>query len=1329
MAHQDVLNFFNGDELAASVWEKKYKFKDEITPKDSFARYCKEIAEKEIQRANTFSLYKEIDDCLSEYGKYRWYRVKQNASCTKEKAQQMMENYFSSFINFDNIVLGGSMLATIGNHKSYSSLSNCFVLGRPHDSYAGINQKTFEMCEVMKRRGGCVEQHTKVIIRGKNNERIIKEIKDVKIGDYILSFNIKTGEDEWKRVNDHYIVDNVEINDQIEYTYQNGVKLKTSRYHPVLILRDGKYDYASYSQRPENHPLYNILPDWFNNGSLNCVNKTPNKNYIKQHYDEKLSDIAWLIGAHLGDGTADIVNNRFRVRLKKSDFEPIQHYCEIHNKLFECNNSVVQKNDNLYHYCSMGNYNQEFFEKYLDNQINSKTYTAKVPNFIKLNNLWIPFIAGLIDTDGFYNEGNGYTLEITTCAKPMMSEIIDYLYCINAKIFVAVKPAKDNASEKYLIKFYPNTEIYNEISKYLINPKRKPNFDKIISKSPKVPATNEEYLLICSNNYKYKLSNTDKSFRNRFKKDWLIGDNGINYLRNQELVNENKISEIQARVNQSSIKFDDEIKQVYYDISVEDNNNYYAGNFGFVVIHNCGHDLSGLRPDGAKVHNQSSESCGPVLFAQRFANITSEVALRGRRGALMLSMQIAHPNSIEFAESKQDLSKITGANISVIVDKEFMKAVMSKTDNTYIQHFPVDVPIENFAYIDVDDLQLNKKVENSEMIKTVYEYKGKIETGYIRYINAKEAWDRIIHCAWTTAEPGIIFYENWLQGGTDSVYDHYKPITTNPCSEIPMQPYDSCRLASINLYSFVNNPFTDRAEFDFKRFYEVAYEQICILDNIVDLEGDYIQRIINKIQADENEPVELKNQTTQLWGKIYIEGKAGRRLGAGFTGLGDTLAALGLNYNDSVNTQCFLTDLFREKMKAELDATTDLAVLFGTFNGYDFDKEYYENSEDIIGRNRIFKTIQDEFPEQFNRMMKYGRRNVSWSTAAPTGSLSILTQTTSGIEPLFLPYYKRRKKCITDDERVDYIDPADGQKFTEFFVLHPKFKEYLKLTRGEQFEISTNEQYLFELFSKSPWFDNCANDITWIDRVNIQAIVQKYTTHSISSTINLPSDVAEKDISNIYLESYRAGLKGNTVYRDGCRGGVLVSVDSKQQKSDNTFEETHAPKRPRTLPAFYHTLHSAGKTYSVIIGLYENKPYEVFIASGLDNMPENLDEFEDKISGEIVREDKNWYNFESDTFVLRDIADVEHDEKMISLMISMALRHRTPLKFVIKTLNKMQPIAGSFTHRLIKILSQYMSEDDSKEIYGDTCPECGSKLRHENGCVICANGCGWSKCS
>ncbi len=899
-----ILNYFNGDELAASVWEKKYRFKGEETPDDSFNRYCKEIAEKEIQRTKNISLYHEVADKLSSYGKGRWYHVISKAKCGPEQAQFLMQDYFKQFINFDNIVLGGSMLATIGNHESYSSLSNCFVLGQPYDSYAGINQKTMEMCEVMKRRMG------------------------------------------------------------------------------------------------------------------------------------------------------------------------------------------------------------------------------------------------------------------------------------------------------------------------------------------------------------------------------------------------------------------------------------------------SGIDLSTLRPDGAVVHNQSSESCGPILFANRYSFVSSEIAQRGRRGALMISMRVAHPNAEDFVLSKQDLTKITGANISVILDDKFMQAAVSQIDNTYYQHYPVDVPFDNFIFAGqtrewFDSLPENELIPVGYLASPICSVS---KQGYVRKINAKELWNKIIHCAWATAEPGVIFGDNWNNYGTDGVYPRYAAVTCNPCSEIPMQPYDSCRLASINLFSFVNKPFTKEAEFDYERFFNVAYEQVCILDTLVDLEADYIQRIIDKIQSDNDEPQELKNQAINLWKRILKEGQAGRRLGAGFTGLGDTIAALNLKYEDSVKTECFLTDLFKTKMRAELDATIDLAVLFGTFEGFDASLERLdkvsENPNNTVnifsGANRIFQTIIDEFPEQWERMQTYGRRNVSWSTAAPTGSLSILTQTTSGIEPLFMPFYKRRKKVMTHDERVDYIDPADGNKFTEFFVLHPKFKLWLNM-QGISHE-ALSEKQLQKLFEDSPWFDSCANDILWYDRVIIQSIVQKYTTHSISSTINLPNDIDEGVISDIYLKSWSEGLKGNTVYRDGSRGGVLVSANEKPKANDNSFDETRAPKRPSRLPAFYHTLHAAGKTYSVIIGLFENKPYEVFIASGLDNLPENLDEFDDKIEGEIVREAKNWYNFESDTFVLRDIADVESDEKMISLMISMALRHRTPLKFVIKTLEKLQPIAGSFTHRLIKILSRYMSEADTNEIYGDICPECGGKIIRENGCGVCRD-CGYSKCS
>lgn len=891
-----------------------------------------------------------------------------------------------------------------------------------------------------------------------------------------------------------------------------------------------------------------------------------------------------------------------------------------------------------------------------------------------------------------------------------------------------------------------------------------------------------------------------------------------------------------------------------------------------------GLDLSTIRPNTAVVHNQSGYSTGPILFANRYSEITKEVAQFGRRGALMLSIHINHPDSLAFAQEKQDLTKITGANTSIIFSDEFMKAVES--NKNFIQHFPTNIPISEFKLPEDIEQTLNK------IIPTTYNDGYKEKQGYIRCVDARKVWNQIIEYARNTAEPGIIFEGNWFQGGTDSFYDEYKPVTTNPCfsgnmellvyefdtdnlvyktfeslanyecfyalnpngnkvlckvwsngikptvrvkfkdtdieyictgdhrhlvksidnivddyiegvsdlelldinkcvgkeiltekgfllvesvefaglkevydfkmmegvpygyiskkniiahncSEIPMQAYDSCRLTSVNLYSFIDNPFTEQASFNKDKAYKLFYEQLCICDAIVDLEAEYLCEIINKIQ-DSDDPEELKEREINLWKKIRQSGQEGRRCGCGFTGLGDMLAAMNLKYNSSKETLDFIQEVFKIKMQAELDATIDLSILYGPFKGFNAEKEFTifkhqitdkDYSEQIIGNNRFFDMLSIEFHESVERMIKYGRRNVSWSTAAPTGSLSILSQTTSGIEPLFSPYYKRRKKCIDASERVDYIDPADGQKFTEYFVIHPKLKYWIEHNSRFNVEDASllNQQALEAFFVASPWYKSCANDIHWSDRVEIQSLVQKYTTHAISSTINLPSNVKSSVVWDIYFQSWKAGLKGNTVYRDGSRGGVLVTSDSNNSNNkndDNEFFETRAPKRPIRLPAKYHTLRYKDKIYSVIIGFYQNKPYELFIASGIESLPEILNEYDEHIDGELVKETKDWYNFESKYFILKEIPDIEQEEKMLSLMISMALRHRTPLKFVIKTLDKLKPIAGSFTNKLIKILSKYVPDGEDS---GAKCPECGANLKFENGCCICPD-CGWTKC-
>jgi len=709
----------------------------------------------------------------------------------------------------------------------------------------------------------------------------------------------------------------------------------------------------------------------------------------------------------------------------------------------------------------------------------------------------------------------------------------------------------------------------------------------------------------------------------------------------------------------------------------------------------CGLELSTIRPCGAPVHNQSGWSSGPVLFAKKFSDTTKEVAQYGRRGALMLSCNVNHPNSIDFAREKQDRTKLTGANISLIANDKFMEAVAAEVD--FMQCFPCDdsfyITDKEFSDLDFQNLEYNKLVTLDKK-------------RFVQKIDAKKTWDEICLMAWTTAEPGLLFDGNWKRGGTDYCYPQYRPVTTNPCSEIPMQAYDACRLLAANMFTFVVNPFTPEAILDFDLIYSTFYEQMTTGDILVDLEFEYIQRIVEKIQAGDD-PQELKDSELLIWDKVRKTAEMGRRCGCGFLGLGDMLAAL----NKPYFSPDIIKMVFKIKMKAELDATTDLAILYGSFDGFDAE---LENSYG----NDMFERIKSEFPEQWSRMQKYGRRNVSWSTGAPTGTGSLMSQTTSGIEPLFEPFYTRRKKCISLSERVDYIDPADGQAFTEYAVFHPKFKVWIlglgKFTEESLLLLTKDE--LNELFKMSPWFGNCANDLNWKQRVKIQSLVQDYTTHAISSTINLPKDCEVDLIGKIYMESWKAGLKGNTVYRDGSRGGILV-------KEGDESKAIVDWKRPNRLPAVYHTLKFNRKTYSIIIGLNNHNPYEIFIVSGIDGLPENFYD-DDIIHGELVKEDKDWYNFESETFLLKEIPDTENEEKLLSLMLSGLLSSNKPLTKIIKIIQKSKPIAGSFTHRLVKILSKYIPDGSAT---GSVCLSCGGELKFEGGCYICKD-CGSSKC-
>lgn len=1315
--YEETLKYFDGEEMPTKVWINKYRQKGETTPEQRFQTIAKEFAETQ---ANSFCnqipklTAKELGN-LSDNGKNKFKQLIEvyNKFGKEGVFNELKKHYKTLFGKFEHSIGGGSVLQGIGANN-YSSLSNCFVMGQPYDSYVGIIEKENEVINSMKRRGGCIEENTKVIIKDKG----IIPIKDVKIGDYILSFNIETGKDEWKLIKDWYYT-NVELEDQILLTYENGSKLETSAKHPILSITNEGYKFINYLSGKLNH----------------STNKSPNKyNNLFEYnkFDESLVEIGWLIGAHIGDGSCD---SNYRIRFNKSDKDVVETYANRLNKITGSTTSVVEElkyEVNSWRYISTKKSNKEFIEKYFDNQIGDKTLTAFTPSFIKNNNLWIPYIAGLIDTDGFcLNSGR---LELTLSNKNIIQDIAEWL-SMNGEYF-SVLYKQDNRSETfndcYIIHIHTNTRCYKDIVKYLVNNKRICNKTEFTNQSNSLPLIEKEQQIV----FDYKASNikkiTDIKYYNQFlanrknlRKTQKFGISSLNLCKDVNCFMEDKYNEIISRTNIKSIEFVKE-KHNYIDIVVEDNQNYYAGNFGFVNIHNCGIDVSTLRPKYAPIHNQAHHSTGPMLFVERYEHGTREVAQDARRGALMITINILHPDSMDFINAKQEDGKLSGCNMSLQIPNEFMEAV--ENDSEIFLRFPCDIPFENFLISTyskekLDEIKLGELIITS-YVTNKYEANSELKQGFLRKIKAKEYWDTLIHCAWFMAEPGLMFMDNHENYAPDSVYPQYKGVTTNPCGEIRMQPYDSCRLIAENMLKCVEQPFTDAATFNMQKWYDVCYEQQISADTLVDLESKYVQKIINKIQ-NSKDPEEYKQIEISLWSKIKNTCLSSRRTGCGFLALGDTLAALGLTYSNDKNTTSFIEKVFFMKMKAELNASIDLAIVYEPFKDWNRNNEFtIIKGNTLFGANKFYQFLAKKYPEEVERMYKFGRRNVSWSTAAPTGSQSILTQTTSGIEPLFLPFYKRRVKCIDENQRVDFID-TDGQKFTEYVVLHYQFKQWIKINHPEVDIKNLNPDDTQKLYEQSPWFGSCAGDIDFEARIIIQNIVQRYTSHSISSTLNLPNNATEQQVNDIYYKSWKLGLKGQTVYRDGCRKGVIVSTDKIEQTEDD-FKDVRAPKRSIELPADYYTVYDKKKCYSILIGLMNNRPYEIFIISDITGLPEILDD--NKIKGIIRKEMKDVYLFEADSydFIIPNLQDAEHDEKELGLMLSTMLRHGVPLKFLIKTLNKTKPIAGSFTYKLIKILSKYIPNGEET---GEKCPDCGAKIRYENGCKRCSNpDCGYSAC-
>lgn len=711
-----------------------------------------------------------------------------------------------------------------------------------------------------------------------------------------------------------------------------------------------------------------------------------------------------------------------------------------------------------------------------------------------------------------------------------------------------------------------------------------------------------------------------------------------------------------------------------------------------------GYDLSTIRPKGAPVNNSSRYSTGIVPFMEKYSNDTGVIAQDGRRGALLMSLSVIHPDIYDFIEVKQNLSKVNNANISVKITNEFMEAVVK--DEDFILKWPINQDLSYFS----------KEYLDGPYNTLIYleDHKKDNKVFYIKKVRARELWDRIIKSAWTSGEPGILFEDAHIYNSPDGVYDEYRMVSTNPCGEIGMQPFDSCRLIHHILTSWIEDLHINESltKHNYNLLNMTFYMGLVINDILVDLEIERVDKILGKLRKEHLE----KSKEFELWEKIRKTASSSRRCGTGFTGLFD-FAILQLYKSGNVVTmdkiQLITKMIMQKKLEFELDATIDLAILYEPFEGWDATKEF---NTDGTGKNLFYQRMKEIYPAKMHRMKMYGRRNVSFNTVAPTGSVSILAGCTSGIEPLFLPIYKRKRK-ITDNSPYSFVD-ENGIKFMEYIVVHRQLKHWIESTyKLENIEETLSYGEIEEYYEKSPWFGFSANDITIEDRLKLQSIVQDYTTHSISSTINLPKTATQKEINDLYLSAWHNNLKGITVYRDGCRAGILTAVDD--------FVQAVRPERPEKLNSKMFILTKGGVKYGIIIGLLKNRPYEIFAVTLDKNIRLN------RIDGITTKTKRGNYKFTSSEMNIDNLQLQFNstEERLAIVFASISLGHGIPINYIIKTLDKIDDNISSFSKAIQRVLSNFIEKEELTE----KCPECGGTLVKENGCTHCID-CTYSRC-
>ena len=712
-----------------------------------------------------------------------------------------------------------------------------------------------------------------------------------------------------------------------------------------------------------------------------------------------------------------------------------------------------------------------------------------------------------------------------------------------------------------------------------------------------------------------------------------------------------------------------------------------------------GHDLSHLRPKGSPVNNSALTSTGLVPFMERYSNSTREVAQDGRRGALMLSVSIKHPDSEAFIDAKMTEGKITGANVSVKIDDDLMQCAIE--DKDYIQQFPID--------------------SNEPQISSP--------------VKARKLWEKIVHNAWKSAEPGVLFWDTIKRESIPDCYADlgFETVSTNPCGEIPLCPYDSCRLLSINLYEYVVNPFTENAYFDYEKFRKHVQMAQRIMDDIVDMELEKIHLIMEKIKADPQSD-EVKCTEYHLWEKIKHKSSLGRRTGVGITAEGDMIAAMGLRYGTQEATD-FSVEVHKTLALAAYRASVEMAKERGAFDIYDASREK---------DNPFINRLKEADPQLYDDMVAHGRRNIACLTIAPTGTTSLMTQTTSGIEPVFMPVYKRRRKVNPNDSdiHIDFVDEV-GDSFEEYIVYHRKFIEWMRVNG-----IDTDKRYSQEeidgLIARSPYYKATANDVDWLMKVRMQGAIQKWVDHSISVTINLPNNVDEALVNRLYVEAWKSGCKGCTVYRDGSRSGVMISVDKKKKKEGEAAKPAAPCRhpevtevRPRVLECDVVRFQNNKEKWVAFVGLLDGYPYEIF--TGLQDDEEGIVLPKTVTKGKIIKQTdengKHRYDFQFENkrgykTTVEGLSEKFNPEYWnYAKLISGVLRYRMPIEHVIKLVGSLQLKSESINtwkNGVERALKKYIT--DGTEVQGVTCPNCGQEtLVYQEGCLICKN-CGASRC-